>query len=63
MSEPKVADHFRDDIVNLEDVKIGEIIDMEAGLFLRKNKNDWTQIDGGYGLTVSEEDVKGWLDL
>ena len=58
----KVAEHFIWDGVKIEDVKAGEYVDMEAGLFLRKNADSWTQIDGGYGLEVPESEVKKWLD-
>lgn len=58
----KVAEHFIWEGVEIENVKVGEYVDMEAGLFLRKNEGSWTQIDGGYGLEVPKSDVKKWLD-
>ena len=58
----KVAEHFIWKGVKIEDVNVGEYVDMEAGLFLRKNADSWSQIDGGYVLEVPESDVKVWLD-
>ena len=59
----KYAEHRVWEGVNIEDVKLGEHIDMEAGCFLRRNQDKtWTQIDGGWGLEVPESDVIKWLD-
>jgi len=57
---PRVPEHHRGSVC-LKDVKVGDLIDMDAGLFLRKNESTWSQIDGGYGIECSEDDVKGWL--
>ena len=55
------AQHFIWECVKIEDVKVGDYIDMEAGLFLRRNQYSWSQIDGGYGLEVTESDVIKWI--
>ena len=54
--------HVADDGVEFEDVGVGEYVDFGAGCFLRRDENRWMQIDGGYGLEVTEDDVRGWLE-
>lgn len=46
-----------------DDVKVGETIDMEAGVFLeRKMDNVWIQWDGGYGIQCTQDEVAQWLN-
>lgn len=60
-SKLKFADHNSWLGVNYDDVKIGQTVDMEAGLFLKRTNDGWLQIDGGYSVQVSDDEVRTWL--
>ncbi len=60
-SKLSFADHNSWLGVKFDDVKVGETVDMEAGLFLRREVENWSQLDGGYSVACSDEEVRKWL--
>ena len=54
--------HIADEGVEFNDVKVRDYVDLGAGGFLRRDEDRWMHIDGGYGLEVTEDEIRVWLE-